>query len=90
MIKILDFWAEWCYPCKIMEPVLDEVEKELQGRLTIEKINVDENPQKSQEFGVMSIPTYVVLKDDKEVDRLIGATSADNFAKFVKKNIPQE
>lgn len=87
MIKILDFWAGWCYPCKIMEPVLSEVEKELAGKATIEKINIDENPQKSQEFGVMSIPTYVILKGDKEVDRLIGATSKDSFLKFLEKHL---
>lgn len=87
MIKILDFWASWCYPCKIMEPVLEEVEKELAGKVVIEKINVDENPAKTSEFGVMSIPTYVVVKDNKEVDRLIGATSKDNFSEFISKHI---
>lgn len=90
MIKVLDFWAEWCPPCKIMNPIIEELEKELAGKLIFEKINVDQNPQKASEFGVMSIPTYIVTKDDKEVDRLIGATSKDNFAKFVKKHISSE
>lgn len=90
MIKILDFWADWCYPCKIMDPVLEEVEKELKDQVVIEKINVDQNPAKATEFGVMSIPTYIVTKDDKEVDRLIGATSKENFSNFIKKHVPQE
>jgi len=90
MIKILDFWAEWCYPCKIMDPVLEEVEKELKDRVVIEKINVDENPGKATEFGVMSIPTYIITKDNQEVDRMIGATSKENFSNFINKHIPLE
>lgn len=87
MIKILDFWAGWCYPCKIMEPVLSEVEKELAGKVAIEKINVDSNPVKAAEFDVMSIPTFVIVKDNREVDRLIGATSKNIFLNFVQKHL---
>jgi thioredoxin 1 len=86
MIKLLDFWAEWCGPCKFMEPILEELEKELSGKVKIEKINVDENQDKSQEFGVMSIPTYVIVKDDKEVERIIGATSKENLLKAISKH----
>ena len=84
MIKLLDFWAEWCGPCKIMEPVLEELEKELKNKVEIEKINVDENPAKASQFGVMSIPTYIVLKDDKEVARRIGVTSKADLLKLLQ------
>ena len=86
MTKLLDFWASWCGPCKFMEPVMDELERELAGKITIEKINVDEKPDEAAKYGVMSIPTYIVLKDDKEVERIVGATSKDNLLKAITKH----
>lgn len=85
MIKVLDFWAEWCGPCKFMEPIIDELEKELANKVQFEKINVDENQEKAAQFQVMSIPTYIILKDDKELERLIGATTKDNFKKMLSR-----
>ena len=86
MTKLLDCWASWCGPCKFMEPVMDELERELAGKITIEKINVDEKPDEAAKYGVMSIPTYIVLKDDKEVERIVGATSKDNLLKAITKH----
>lgn len=86
MLKLLDMWAIWCGPCKFMEPIMDELGKELSGRVQIEKINVDEHPDVAAKYGVMSIPTYIILKDDKEVERIIGATSKDNLLKAIKKH----
>ena len=86
MLKVLDFWAEWCGPCKFMEPIIEELEKELAGKIEFEKINVDENQDKAAQFQVMSIPTYIFLKDDKEVDRIIGATGKENFVKIISKH----
>ena len=83
MIKILDFWAEWCGPCKFMEPIIDELEKELKGKVTIEKINVDENQELTAQHGVMSIPTYIIEKDGKEIERIIGETKKDNFVRVI-------
>lgn len=74
-VKLLDFWAPWCGPCKIMNPVIEEIEKELGDKVEVEKINVDDNQAKASAFGVMSIPTYIVMKDGKEVGRKIGVTS---------------
>jgi len=74
-VKLLDYWAAWCAPCKIMAPIIEELEKELAGKAEIIKINVDEKPEEAQKYGVMSIPTYIVLKDDKEVGRKIGVIS---------------
>lgn len=86
MIKLLDFWAEWCSPCKFMEPVLEELERELAGKVQVEKINVDENQEMAAKYGVMSIPTYIIIKDDKEVERIIGATSKENLLKALQKH----
>lgn len=85
MIKILDFWAEWCGPCKFMEPILEEIEKELKGKVEIEKINVDEHQDLTSQHGVMSIPTYIIEKDGKEMERIVGATQKDKFLNTVSK-----
>lgn len=74
MVTIVDYWATWCGPCKMMEPIIEELEKELGDKLKVEKIDVDQDPARAQENGVFSIPTYVFMKDDKEVDRVIGFT----------------
>ena len=86
MIKILDFWAEWCGPCKFMEPLMDELEKELKGKVDIEKINVDENQELTAKYQVLSIPTYIFENDGQEVDRIIGASQKDNFLKIISKH----
>lgn len=84
MVKLLDFWAPWCGPCQIMNPVIEELEKELTGKMEVEKINVDENQAKVTEYGVMSIPTYIILKDGKEVDRKIGVASKADLLKLLQ------
>ncbi len=84
MVKLLDFWAPWCGPCQVMNPVIEELEKELIGKMEVEKINVDENQAKVTEYGVMSIPTYIILKDGKEADRKIGVTSKADLLKLLQ------
>ena len=70
---LVDFWAEWCGPCKAIAPVLEELATEQAGKLKIAKVNVDENPSLAVQFGVQSIPTMIVFKDGAEDHRLIGA-----------------
>lgn len=83
-VTLIDFWAPWCGPCKIMDPIIDELEKELGDKLEIQRVNVDEDSGKSSQFGVMSIPTYVIIKDGKEVGRKIGVTPKSELAKLLQ------
>ncbi len=69
---LVDFWAEWCGPCKMIAPVLEELAVELDGQLVISKLNVDDNPDTSQAFAVLSIPTLLVFKNGEPVDRIVG------------------
>ncbi len=85
MIKVIDFWAEWCGPCKFMEPIVDELEKELAGRVEFEKVDVDSNQELAAKHQVMSIPTYIIQKDDAEQERIIGAITKENFLKTLAK-----
>jgi thioredoxin 1 len=70
---LVDFWAEWCGPCKMIAPVLDEIADEHEGKLTIAKVNVDDNPGIAQRYGIMSIPTMIVFDKGAESKRLVGA-----------------
>ena len=72
---LVDFWAEWCGPCKLMDGPLDELAGEQSGKLNVVKLNVDENQATAMEYGVMSIPTMIVFRDGQEKKRLVGARS---------------
>jgi thioredoxin 1 len=76
---LVDFWATWCGPCRMQAPILDSFEAEIGSTVKVGKVDVDEEPELAQKYGVMSIPNIVILKDGKEVDRLVGVQPKDNF-----------
>ncbi len=70
---LVDFWAPWCGPCRMLAPILDAIAEKFAGRIRVAKVNIDENPGVTGRFGILSIPTLIFFKDGKEVERLIGA-----------------
>lgn len=72
-LTVVDFWAEWCGPCKMMNPVLDELSTEYDGKVVISKMNVDENPEVPTNFNIRGIPTFILFKGGEEVGRIVGA-----------------
>jgi thioredoxin 1 len=81
---IVDFWAEWCVPCKMMEPVVHEIAKELDGKVKIGKINVDENTKTATDLTVMNIPALVFFKDGREAGRMVGVVSKKDLLNKIK------
>lgn len=81
---LIDFWAGWCMPCKMMVPVLDEIEKDVEDTVKIGKINIDEEPELATRFGVMSIPTFIVFRDGKVADMTVGVQEKENLIKILK------
>ena len=78
---LVDFWAEWCGPCRLMSPILDQVAPVYKGKLKIGKLNVDENQDSPTKFGVMNIPTMILFKNGKESQRIVGAMSKPELQK---------
>lgn len=78
-IQLIDFWAPWCGPCRIMDPIIAELEKEFEGKVEFLKVNADEDPKQTSDHGVMGLPTFVVLKDGKEIGRKVGVTKKDDL-----------
>jgi thioredoxin len=84
-LMLIDCWAAWCGPCRMIAPVVDELARDYAGRVTVGKLNVDENPETSTQFCIMSIPTLLIVKDGKEVDRIIGAVPKEAIEEKLKK-----
>lgn len=79
-VTLVDFWAEWCGPCKMIGPVVEELAAEYEGKATVGKIDVDSQAELAQRYNVSSIPTLIVLKDGEEAKRFVGVTSKDDLA----------
>lgn len=80
-VTLVDFWAEWCPPCRAIAPLVDQLADEYAGKAVIAKINVDNERELAEKFSVMNIPTIIILKNGEEHDRIIGATSKDNLVR---------
>jgi len=76
-VALVDFWAEWCGPCKMQLPIIEEFSGEMEGKATIGKVNVDEELELAQSFGIQSIPTLILFKDGKPVKKLVGLHSKE-------------
>ncbi|MDN4607197.1 thioredoxin [Sporosarcina highlanderae] len=85
-LVLVDFWATWCGPCKMIAPVLEELDGDLNGKATIVKVDVDENQATAGEYGIMSIPTLVLFKDGEIVDKVVGFQPKEQLAELIEKH----
>lgn len=83
----IDFWAPWCAPCRMMGPVIEQLASEYEGKIKIGKINVDEEMELAQQFQVVSIPTFILIKDGKVIQRLTGARAKEELSSFLSDNL---
>ena len=81
---VVDFWAEWCGPCRMIGPALEEISNEMSGKVKIAKLNVDENPQVASQYGIRSIPALMMFKDGKMVSQKIGAAPKGDLSRWIQ------
>lgn len=84
---LVDFWADWCVPCHMVSPIVEEIGREKADALTVAKLNVDENPRTAQRFGVMSIPTLILFKDGQERARVVGARPKEHILQEIEPHL---
>lgn len=84
---MVDFWAVWCGPCRLAEPIIEELSDLNAGKLVVAKLDVDKNPKVAEKYGVMSIPTTILFKGGKEVDRVVGFGGKGPFEELIKKGL---
>ncbi|HEC88489.1 MAG TPA: thioredoxin [Thermoplasmata archaeon] len=86
-LVVVDFWAPWCGPCRMVAPVIEKLAKEMKGEVVFAKLNTDENNKIAMRFRIMSIPTLIIFRDGKMVDKLIGALPADMLRDWIERHI---
>lgn len=86
-VTLVDFWAEWCGPCKMIAPILDEIAGEFEGRLTVAKLNIDENPATAPKYGIRGIPTLLLFKNGEVAATKVGALSKGQLKEFLNANL---
>ena len=86
-LAMVDFWASWCGPCKMLSPVIERLAEQYEGKALVGKVNVDDEPNLAMRFGVMSIPTVVFLKDGKEIDRKVGVMPEASYTAVLNQNL---
>ena len=86
-LSVIDFWAEWCGPCRAIGPVIEDLSKEYAGKVNVGKVNVDHNPQVSMNYGITSIPAILFVKGGQVVDKLVGAQPKANFVKKIEQHM---
>jgi thioredoxin 1 len=84
---LVDFWAEWCAPCRMIGPIIDQIASEFAASATVVKLNVDDNSASAQRFGIKGIPTLILFSEGKEVERVVGATSKDAITRIIEKYV---
>ncbi len=85
-VWLVDFWAPWCGPCLMMAPTLEEIAKDLEGKLRVGKLNVDENPETTSKYGIRAIPTLILFKAGKEVGQAVGVQPKEELISFINQN----
>ncbi len=86
-VVLIDFWAEWCGPCKLIAPVIDELAGDFQGKATIAKVDIDAHPELAKQFKIQAIPNLKILKDGKVVDEIVGVADKEEIEKKLKKQL---
>ena len=84
---LVDFWAPWCGPCRMVAPIVDEIAKEFEGKIKVFKLNTDENPNIASQYGIRSIPTLMIFKGGEKVDTVVGAVPANTLSQAIGKHI---